>query len=156
VLETGLPGMVHLHQKSPLKKINREDQKMKTNNNTSNVSKMLTVFLLVMTFSAVAMAQPQPQQSDANSRNMDQVFSSLEAFMTVAEQSIRYVAPSDEENDELEMVWERLDLLAGNIEREIRYKAPEDDGENSVNETTRESRYTEILSYHADVPKSMR
>jgi len=159
VLETGLPAMVHLLQNSQSNKINREDKKMKTNYNTNHTSKMVSVFFLVMVCSAAAFAQPQPQKSDENSRNAEQAFERLEAFMNVTEQSLRYTAPSDEYAD-LEKVWERLEMFAENCEKEMRYRVPDSEEEHSneiaSSETDQKNEPNESLSYSANITMAVK
>jgi len=130
---------------------------MKTNYNTSHTSKMVSVFFLVMVSSAVALAQPRPQQSDDNS-NAEQAFERLEAFMNVAEQSIRYTAPSDEYAD-LEKVWERLEVFANNCEREMLYRVPaeeEHSTEMASSETDQKNKPDESLNYSANITMAVK
>jgi hypothetical protein len=122
---------------------------MKTRNNNNNGSKVVTAFLSLLLFCVVANAQPNMKEDNVSYKDIEQAFFRLDAFMNDVEQSMRYVAPGDE-NAELEMVWKRLEAFADHCEREVRYRAPEADGqlEYATNKTDLEDKYNET----ADVP----
>jgi hypothetical protein len=122
---------------------------MKTRVNNSNACKVVTVFLSLLSFCAVAIAQPNMKEDNVSYKDAEQAFIRLDAFMNDVEQSIRYVAPGDE-NAELEMVWKRLEVFADHCEREVRYRAPETDiqSDYATGKTNLEDNYNET----ADVP----
>jgi hypothetical protein len=106
-----------LHSLSNVKLKNQN--KMKTKINISNLKKMVVTIAAAMVLTTGTFASSTP----ANNEEMVSA-SRLEALMNATEQSIRFVAPAVEESQDVYYALEELNALAEKTEASVKYVAP--------------------------------
>jgi hypothetical protein len=95
----------------------KNQNKMKTKNNISNLKKMAVTIAATMVLTTSTFA------GSTSSKNEMVSASRLESLMTATEQSIRFVAPA-EESQEVFYAVEELNALAETTEASVKYVAP--------------------------------
>jgi hypothetical protein len=97
----------------------KNQNKMKTKINISNLKKMVVTIATAMVLTTGTYASSTP------ANNEETVSASrLEALMNATEQSIRFVAPAVEESQDVYYAFEELNALAETTEASVKYVAP--------------------------------
>jgi hypothetical protein len=97
----------------------KNQNKMKTKINISNLKKMVVTIAAAMVLTTGTFASSTP----ANNEEMVSA-SRLETLMNATEQSIRFVAPAVEESQDVFYALEELNTLAETTEASVKYVAP--------------------------------
>jgi hypothetical protein len=97
----------------------KNQNKMKTKINISNLKKMVVTITAALVLTTGTFASSNP----ANNEEMVSA-SRLEALMSATEQSIRFVAPAVEESQDVYYAMEELNSLAETTEASVKYAAP--------------------------------
>jgi hypothetical protein len=101
---------------------------MKTKMNIANLKKMAVTVCSALVLTTGSFTQPRTDHyEELNS------MARLEAFMNVAEHSIKFVAPVADETDEIVPAMERLEMLTSNTEASLQYVAPAAEENEEVN-----------------------
>ena len=95
---------------------------MKTNNKLSLIFKWAATTYMAMVLGAPVFAQPKPDESE--SHDVIEAVQRLEVLMDSVAMAIKYVAPSNGEDD-YESAMVRLELLAKKIDMDLKYQAPD-------------------------------
>jgi hypothetical protein len=97
----------------------KNQNKMKTKINISNLKKMVVTIAAAMVLTTGTFAGSTP------AHNEEMVSASmLEALMNATEQSVRFVAPAVEESQDVYYAIEELNALAETTEASVKYVAP--------------------------------